>query len=136
LTYELRIWTAYSLHDEPEGALLCGDGGYIVIGNGRWRAFDERGKQVKEGSGGYNDAGHAQNFIDCMRSREKPAADLETVGGPSSLLCHLGNASWRAGRTLHFDPETCIFTGDEEANQFLTRPEYRKPYVLPEIAEL
>ena len=136
LTYELRVWTAYPLHDEPEGALLCGDGGYIVIGNGRWRAFDERGKLAKEGSGGYNDAGHAQNFIDCMRSREKPAADLETVGGPSSLLCHLGNASWRAGRTLHFDPETGTFTGDDDANQFLTRPEYRKPYVLPAIAEL
>jgi hypothetical protein len=56
-----------------------------------------------------------------MRSRGKPNADLETIGHPSSLLCHLGNASWRAGRTLRFDPATYTFTGDADANQFLTR---------------
>jgi hypothetical protein len=52
------------------------------------------------------------------------------------MLCHLGNASWRAGRTLRFDPKEYNFTGDDDANQYLTRPEYRKPYVLPEVARL
>ena len=85
---------------------------------------------------GYNDVGHAQNFIDCMRSRNKPNADLETVGHPSSMLCHLGNAAWRTGRTLRFDPETYTFQGDADANQFLTRAEYRKPWLLPAISEV
>jgi hypothetical protein len=71
-----------------------------------------------------------------MRSREKPAADLETIGHPASLLCHLGNAAWRAGRTLRLDPETYTFIGDDEANRYLTRPEYRKPWLLPEIKDL
>ena len=68
-----------------------------------------------------------------MRSRGKPNADLETVGHPSSLLCHLGNAAWRAGRTLRFDPATYTFAGDADANQFLTRAEYRKPWLLPKL---
>ena len=28
------------------------------------------------------------------------------------------------------------FTGDADANQFLTRPEYRKPWVLPNPSEV
>jgi hypothetical protein len=92
---------------------------------------------VLEESGSYdNDATHVQNFIDCMRTRERPNADLETVGHPSSGLCHLGNCAWRAGRTLKFDPNTYTFIGDPEANQYVTRPEYRKPYVLPALADV
>ena len=84
----------------------------------------------------HNDVRHAKNFLDCMRSRSKPNADLETIGHPSSLLCHIGNAAWRTGRTLHFDPATYTFTGDADANRFLTRPEYRKPWLLPKLSEV
>ena len=137
MTYEMRVWNSYPLHEEPEGAAVHGDNGYVVIGNTRWRAFDAKGKQVKEENGSYdNDVVHAKNFLDCMRSRAKPAADLETVGHPSSLLCHIGNAAWRAGRTLRFDAATYTFAGDADANQFLTRAEYRKPWVLPKLADL
>jgi hypothetical protein len=48
----------------------------------------------------------------------------------------LGNAAWRAGRSLRLDPETCTFVGDDDANRFLTRAEYRKPWVLPGIEDL
>jgi hypothetical protein len=131
------VWNAYPLHDESEGAAICGDAGFVVIGNSRWRAYDEKGKLIKEVSGGYNnDAAHARNFLDCMRSRRKPNADLETIGHPSSLLCHIGNAAWRAGRTLRFDPATYTFQDDVDANQYLTRAEYRKPWQLPKLTEL
>ena len=136
LTYELRIWSPYRFEGEHEGALVHGDEGYIVIGNGRWRAFDGKGEQVAEDKGTYSNEGHAQNFIDCMHTRERPAADLETVGHPSSLLCHLGNAAWRAGRSLRFDAESYTFVGDDAANQWLTRSEYRKPWTLPRIENL
>ncbi len=136
LTYEMRVWNRYPLHEESEGAAVYGDGGYVVIGNSRWRAFDERGKLVKEETGVYQDRAHAQNFIDCMRNREKPVADLETVGHPSSLLCHLGNVAWRVGRTVQFDPATYTFGDDAVANSLLTRNEYRKPWVLPKIADV
>lgn len=136
LTYEMRVWNRYTLHGESEGAAVHGDGGYVVIGNRGWRAFDERGKQIKEAGGSYNDVGHAQNFIDCMRTRDKPAADLETVGHPSSLLCHLGNLAWRVGRTVKFDPQTYTVGNDEEATALLTRAEYRKPWLLPKISEV
>jgi len=133
LTYEMRLWSPYRLHDETEGAAVLGEGGYVIFGNGGWRAYDERGKLSKSGSGGNVDGPHIRNFLDCMRSRQKPAADLATVGHPSSLLCHLGNAACRAGRTLRFDPVAGNFVNDKDASQYLTRPEYRKPWVLPEV---
>jgi predicted dehydrogenase len=133
LTYEMRIWTPYPMHESGEGCVVLGDQGYVVVDNARWRHFDPKGKVVKEMSGGYAEAGHAQSFLDCMRSRQKPTADLETVGHPSSLLCHIGNAAWRTGRTLRYDDQMGRFTGDADADQFLTRTEYRQGYELPQV---
>ena len=112
---------------------MHGDGGYVVIGNGRWRAFDDRGKLVKEESNVYQDAAHAQNFIDCIKSRTRPYCDLETVGHPASVLCHAGNISARLGRQLKLDVATEMFIDDDDANALRGRPEWRKPWVLPEV---
>lgn len=135
MTYEMRIWAPYPLEGESEGAAVYGDEGYMIIGNSRWRAFTKGGKQVAEKKGNYNDntGPHVVNFLECMRTREKPNADLETVGHPSSLLCHLGNAAWRAGRSLQFDASDYTCINDDDANQYLMRPVYRKPWELPVI---
>ncbi|MCH2131231.1 MAG: Gfo/Idh/MocA family oxidoreductase [Pirellulaceae bacterium] len=137
MTYEMRIWTPYPMEGESEGAIVYGDQGYIVIGNKRWRAFGAKGKLLVKKDGTYqNTDGHVANFIDCMRSRERPNSDLETVGHPSSLMCHLGNAAWRAGRTIRFDADTYTCIGDDDANQYLERPEYRQPWTLPRLEDV
>ncbi|MBI4604452.1 MAG: Gfo/Idh/MocA family oxidoreductase [Planctomycetes bacterium] len=139
LSYELRIWSPYPLHGAGEGAAVYGDKGHVVLSNSDWKAYGEGGKLLHQSSGGSNldhTEAHARDFLDCMRSRKRPAADLETVGHPSSLLCHLGNASWRSRRTLSFDPESLTFRGDSDASQYLTRPRYREPWRLPAMAEV
>ena len=137
MTYEMRIWTPYPMEREGEGAAVYGDKGYVVIGNDRWRAYGERGKLLRDEKGTYgNTEAHIEDFLDCMRTRKKPKADLETVGHPSSLMCHLGNAAWRAGRTLRFDADSYTFIGDDDANQYLTRPSYRAPWTLPKPSEV
>lgn len=133
LTYEMRVWAPYNYQGESEGAAVYGDKGYILIGNERWRAFGPKDKEIKSGTGGNDEAAHVQNFIDCVKSRKKPNADLETIGHPSSVLCHAGNVASRLGRTIKLDPVTETFIDDKEANALRTRPEYRKPYVLPEV---
>jgi predicted dehydrogenase len=132
LTYEMRIWAPYPIDGEPEGAAIFGDKGSLIIGGGRWRHLGPKGEVVKEGTRAKSgaDAAHVRNFLDCMRSREKPNADEETVGRLSSLLCHMGNVAWRVGRTVKFDYDAYKFT-DDEANQFRTRAEYRAPWTLP-----
>lgn len=137
LTYEMRVWAPYPIEGEPEGAAIFGDEGYLIIGGGSWRHFGRKGVLVKEGKRGTGaDQAHIRNFLDCMRSRGKPNADLDTVGRQSSLLCHLGNIAWRVGRTVKFDYDAYQFVGDDEANALRTRAEYRKPYVLPKVEEV
>jgi hypothetical protein len=47
------------------------------------------------------------------------------------MLAHLGNISYRLGRTLHFDAAAERFIGDPEADGMLAYP-YRAPFVVPE----
>jgi predicted dehydrogenase len=132
ILYEMRVWTPYDLDGEPEGAAVFGDKGYVVIGNGRWRAFSPDGKVVAQGASpnSEHDRAHKQNFLDCIRSGKRPNCDIE-IGHSTSVMCHLGNIAWRVGRTLRFDPATETITGDEEANSLRARG-YREPWVLPD----
>ncbi len=132
LTYEMRIWAPYHMFGESEGSAVYGDKGYIVVGNGRWRAYNRSG-MVKEVTGNSDATPHVQNFIDCIKSRGKPNCDLETVGHAASVLCHAGNISARVGRQLELDAETEIFVDDKEANALRGRAEWRKPWDLPEV---
>ncbi|MCA9101344.1 MAG: Gfo/Idh/MocA family oxidoreductase [Planctomycetales bacterium] len=133
LTYEMRVWAPYRYNGDGEGAILYGDQGYIVIANHRWRAFSPDDRVVAEGRGTMDATPHVRNFLDCVKSRQRPNADLETVGHPSSLLCHTANVAWRLGRQVEFDHTSETFPGDDEANVLRTRPEYRKPWTLPEV---
>lgn len=133
LTYEMRIWAPYTYLGESEGSAVFGDQGYITIGNNRWTAYGKGGEVLAKGDGDSHEAPHVQNFIDCIKSRQKPYCDLETVGHPASVLCHAGNISARVGRKLILDPATEMFENDAEANALRGRPEYRKPWLLPEV---
>jgi hypothetical protein len=69
---------------------------------------------------------HVRNFLDCIKSRERPIADIEG-GHQSTTACHLANISLRVGRKIHWDPEKEEILGDAAASAMLVRP-YRKPW--------
>jgi len=73
---------------------------------------------------------HMQNWIDCIRSRQKPVADVE-IGHRSVSVCHLANITRYEGRRLRWDPVKERFEGDEAANRWVVRVR-RKGYELPE----
>ncbi|MHB8970973.1 MAG: Gfo/Idh/MocA family protein [Pirellulaceae bacterium] len=72
---------------------------------------------------------HIQNWIDCIRTRALPVADVE-IGHRSISVCHLANIVRRMGRKLRWDPKTETFPDDAEANTLVNRPR-RKEYELP-----
>ena len=74
---------------------------------------------------------HIQNWVDCMRSRQKPVAHAE-VGHRATVICHQINICRELGRKLTWDPVKEEFAGDAEANALRSRPR-RKGYELPEI---
>ena len=71
---------------------------------------------------------HMGNFFECMKSRKDPICAVE-IGHRSASVCHLGAISLRTGKSLQWDPDKEIFTGDNAAlaNSYATR-EMRKPY--------
>jgi predicted dehydrogenase len=72
---------------------------------------------------------HMQNWLDCIRTRERPVSDVE-IGHRSISVCHLANITRAVGRTLQWDPKKETFIGDDEANQHLSRPR-RAEFELP-----
>lgn len=69
---------------------------------------------------------HKRNFLDCIKSRVLPVADVEE-GHRVSVACHLANLSMRLGRKLRWDVEKEEIIGDREASAHLVRP-YSKPW--------
>jgi hypothetical protein len=72
---------------------------------------------------------HMQNWLDCIKSRESPVADVE-IGHRSISVCHLANITRELQRPLRWDPVKESFVDDSEANRLLTR-ERRKGFELP-----
>jgi predicted dehydrogenase len=77
---------------------------------------------------------HMTNLLACMKTRERPVADIEE-GYMSTTACILANVAMRLGRTLEWDAATGRVVGDDEANRLLRRP-YRAPWVHPEPADV
>ncbi|MDA1276461.1 MAG: Gfo/Idh/MocA family oxidoreductase [Verrucomicrobia bacterium] len=72
---------------------------------------------------------HTQNFIECVRSRKPPVADVE-IGHKSTVVPLLGNISYRiGGRKIHWDADREIIINDAEASSLLSR-QARSPWNL------
>lgn len=112
------------------GNLFYGSKGYMEKNVNQWKAYNEidapavaSGKGIKS---------HYKNFCDAIRANDQSLAKADIEEGfYSCALIHLGNISYRLGRSLEFDPETMRFKNDTEANAMLTR-EYRAPFVIPD----
>ena len=64
---------------------------------------------------------HCRNWIDCIRSRKQPVADV-SFGAHTSILCSLGNLGYQLRRELEWDPAKYVFKDDKEANSLISRP--------------
>ena len=147
--FEQSLWSPYmkkttlefrDLDDLPDWRFngtrieIYGSKQFMILGRhgDGWEAFNADGESILKTPGYFNlmQIAHVANFIDCVRTRQLPRADIEQVH-LSTLLCHYGNIAYRVGRRLHIDPETEGFLHDDEANA-LVRRTYREPWVVPE----
>jgi len=74
---------------------------------------------------------HVKNFLDCVKSREKPVSDVE-IAHQSMKACHLSNIAYRTGRKVDWDDEKEEIVGDAEAQE-MVRAHYRAPWELPKV---
>jgi predicted dehydrogenase len=131
---DLRNW--YTGPPEAQGVYIYGAKGWMKLGEDKAQVFfgkkNEPGPTITAEERGDSGQTHFQNFIECVRSRkaENLKAPIEE-GHFSTALCHLGNISYRVGRSLKFDGATERFIGDSEADNLLGR-KYRAPFTLAE----
>jgi predicted dehydrogenase len=76
----------------------------------------------------YYSDNHYQDWIDAIRKRSGPVANVET-GHRSASVCNLTNIAYWLNTELDWDPVKEEFIGNRKANKLLTK-KYRKPYVL------
>jgi predicted dehydrogenase len=74
---------------------------------------------------------HTFNFIECVRSRKPPNADIE-IGHRSTTVALLGNIAMKTGRKLRWDASKEDFAGAPEASALLARTQ-RKPWDLIKV---
>jgi hypothetical protein len=71
---------------------------------------------------------HMKNFLECVRSRNKPIADIE-MGHRSTTTALLGNIAYRTGHRIEWDGARERIVGDAKASAHLAR-DYRRPWKL------
>ena len=74
---------------------------------------------------------HVQNFLECIKTREKPACDI-AIAANTARVAHMGNIAFKTGRKIYWDQNANQFIKDDEANQ-LMMPYYRDPWKLPSV---
>ena len=123
-------------HDDKEGKYLTYryPNGVLIYHNrpntGNLQVEGTPGEKVPakpvptyKGTGGiYGD------FIECVKTREKPFRDIEYAIN-TVTVCHLGIAAYKLQRSLKWDAAKQEFIGDEEANRFRDRAR-REPWQL------
>ncbi len=120
---------------------MRGTQGTVYANANSFKVTPERGGQFQDrkprmepeemstqGDNAFLTALHARNFLDCVRSRDKPHADVE-IGHRSTTLSLLANISLNVGQRLEWDAKTERCTNSDAANQLL-HYEYRKPWKL------
>lgn len=111
-------------HEKLAFVTFYGEQGSLAQDGNGYKIFDPKGKEIGQGTGTAGEKGHISNFLDCIRSGQKPNSEI-AEGQKSTLLCHLGNIAYRIGHTLNIDPKTGHIIGDKQA-QALWQREYRK----------
>ncbi len=120
LIFEVRgLPTAKGRRDMPNyrgiriGMVIQCEDGYFAGGGGGGWIYDNDGNRIKQFKG-QGAEGHHANFIKAVRSRKVSDLNADIKKGHySSALCHMGNISYRLGKTMSVDEIKNSINNDE-----------------------
>ncbi|MCC6394595.1 MAG: Gfo/Idh/MocA family oxidoreductase [Bryobacterales bacterium] len=130
VTFEVRLGNTQNFG--AGSVVFFGDRGTLSVSRKTLRVLPERGSDLKpleETVADVSDANrpHWANFLECMRTRQMPVADIE-AGHRSAATCHLGNIAYRSRLRIDWDSEKETIR-QAEARKYQAR-EYRSPWKL------
>jgi predicted dehydrogenase len=138
-TYENRWDNGNSMYGKNYGIEFHGTDGTMFVDRGGFKLYPEK----RRADGKYVDRtasmempsvnnehfDHVRNFVDCVKSRQRPVSDIE-IGHRSTSVCLLGNVALRSKQRIVWDSAKQELTvGDTSAKELLGR-QYRAPWKL------
>lgn len=144
MTWEHTQGIGYWPYGKQHGVAIQAENGLLLIDRGGWevRPNQDYSQEKKENvnrmepvphqepKGDSRDL-HALNFVNCIKTREKPVCDI-SIGVNTAINAHFGNIAYRLGKKVNWDHDKKEFINDPEANQ-LAKAKYRKPWELPKL---
>ncbi len=131
LSFENRVWCP-APSGSRYGMRFYGTLGSMYVDRMGYEVtpFDANGgcepKKVEGLPEGPMNRAHWQNFVDCVRSRERCICDAPIIHN-TTTVCHAGTAAYIGGGKFGWDHEKEVFTSGEaealkKANAFVNRP--------------
>ena len=142
LIWEHMIGCGAGPWQREHGVEFHGQQGILVVDRGGWEVYSETDADPgprkfrmqaiprQEGSSDFHFE-HVKNFVECVKSRRKPVADIE-LNHKSVNACHLANIAARVRTQIRWDAKSERLTGPQEAQELVGR-EYRSPWRLPSL---
>lgn len=138
-TYFNTVLNNHGMDGNNYGIQFYGTNGTLYVDRSGYEIFPEYKKVgdesvariavVKSGSSEQHKA-HVRNFLDCVKSRQKPVSEVE-ICHHATLGPHLANIAYKMKQRIEWDEVNERITNIPEANQYLLRP-YRAPWKLPD----
>jgi len=129
-TFEALSGTSQGPYPVGPGTLFCGTEGTLFVNRRFYRVTPEKESDLKaeevKASNDMNMA-HWANFIDCVKTRQRPISDIELCRR-TTATCQLGNVAYRSKLRLDWDDQQET-VAQAEARQYLTY-RYREPWKL------
>jgi predicted dehydrogenase len=129
-TYENRNGNAQSMFGHSYGVLFHGSKGTLFVDRAGYEVLPEGRSDVQArsaASSNNSNLAHWENFLECVRTRQRPVSDIE-IGFRSTATCLLGNVALRSKLRIDWD-EANGTTAQPEARRWLSAP-YRSPWKL------
>ncbi len=144
VTYENRLCNSNSMYGKSYGIEFHGTAGTLFVDRSGFKLIPERRVPALPAkshvAAPYTEAAamdnvngshfrHVANFLECVRTRQRPISDIET-GMDSTFTCLLANVAYRTGERLAWDPQRRELINGSRAARELLEIRYRAPWKL------
>jgi predicted dehydrogenase len=138
MNYSNRIVNNYGIDGHSYGIQFQGTLGTLFVDRAGFeftpelqRVGDESAPPAEKpfkGEGSPQHLPHVRNFLDCVKSRQAPASEVE-IGHRSTTAALLGNISLKVKQKVVWDAKKEQIVGNAEADALLTK-QYRSPWKI------
>jgi predicted dehydrogenase len=133
MSYESRTCNPMPMFGQGAATSIHGTEGTLIVNRGGCWVTPVKGSKLVEAAWEKNEemrqmnVPHWENWLQCIRSRQKPASDIENCVR-SSTVCILANVSLRSKLWLDWDEKN--WTVKQDAAKPYLKARYRSPWKL------